>query len=266
MAADDRVRRERVFHEARAALTRVDVGDLVASFEGSTTPENRFILARLGDVRGRTLLDLGCGAGEHSIYFAQRGARCVAVDCAPSMVEAALRLAERHGVTIEGRVADASTLDFPDDSVDIIYAANFLHHVDPEPALREIHRVLKPGGVAAMWDPLRHNPLINVYRRMATLVRSQDEQPLDIEIVRFTEGLFSRVEWDTFWLATLWIFLRFYLIERVDPNAEPYWKKIITDEPRLRPTYERLERVDRWLKRWPPLRRFAWNVAVVAWK
>ena len=120
--------------------------------------------------------------------------------------------------------------------------------------------------MAATWDPLRHNPIINIYRRLATLVRSQDERPLDIGIVRFMEGLFSRVEWDVFWLATLWLFARFYLIERVHPNEEPYWKKIITDEPRLRPTYERLERVDRWLKRWPSLGRFAWNVAIVAWK
>jgi ubiquinone/menaquinone biosynthesis C-methylase UbiE len=266
MAADDRVARERVFHDARAALIHVDRVDIAASFERSTDPENRFILARLGDVRGRTLLDLGCGAGEHSIYFAQRGARCTAVDCSPGMVEAALRLAERHGVAIEGRVADATAMDFPDGSFDIVYAANVLHHVDPEPCLREIHRVLKPGGVAATWDPLRHNPFINVYRRMATVVRSPDERPLDIGIVSSIEGLFSRVEWDAFWLATLWIFLRFYLIERVDPNAEPYWKKVITDERRLRPTYERLERVDRWLKRWPPLKRFAWNLAVVAWK
>jgi hypothetical protein len=52
----------------------------------------------------------------------------------------------------------------------------------------------------------------------------------------------------------------------VHPNADPYWKKIITEERRLRPTYERLERVDRWLKRWPFVKRFAWNLAVVAWK
>jgi ubiquinone/menaquinone biosynthesis C-methylase UbiE len=266
MTADDRVRRERIFHEGRAAMMRVDLVDVAATFERSTAPENRFILARLGDVRGRTVLDLGCGAGENSIYFAQRGARCVAVDCAPGMVDAALRLAKRYGVTIEGRVADASKLDFPDASADVVYAANFLHHVDPEPALREIHRVLKPGGVAATWDPLRHNPVINIYRRMATLVRSEDERPLDIDIVRFAERLFSRVEWDTFWLTTLWLFVRFYAIERVHPNADPYWKKIIIEERRLRPTYERLERVDRWLKRVPFVKRFAWNLAVVAWK
>jgi ubiquinone/menaquinone biosynthesis C-methylase UbiE len=266
MGADDRLARERAFHDARAATIQLELVDVLASFEKSTAPENRFILARLGDVRGRTLLDLGCGAGENSVYFARRGARCVAADCSAGMVDAARRLAERHGVAIEGRVVNAMAIDFPDAAFDIVYAANLLHHVEPEQCLREIHRVLKPGGVACMWDPLRHNPVINVYRRMATAVRTADEQPLDIGIVRYIEQLFSRVEWDTFWLATLWILLRFYVIERVDPNAEPYWKKIIIEEPRLRATYERLESVDRWLKRMPFLRRFAWNLAVVAWK
>jgi ubiquinone/menaquinone biosynthesis C-methylase UbiE len=259
--------KERRFHDEWAATIDVD-GILVKDyFEVCTAPENRFILQHLGDVRGKKLLDLGCGAGENSVYFAKKGADCIASDYSPGMVEVALKLAANNGVKVTGATVNALDLDFPDNSFDIVYASNLLHHLpDPQACIREMYRVLKPGGKACFWDPLRHNPVINVYRRMATDVRTEDETPLHIDIVKFVQRTFSQTEYDTFWLATLWIFLRFYLIERVNPNQERYWKKIILEHHRLRPKYQRLERVDRWLKQMPFLRKYAWNLAVVATK
>lgn len=264
---DEILRREQAFHDRWAAAIDVDGIRVADYFEACTAPENRFILSHLGDVRGKSLLDLGCGAGENSIYFALKGARCVAADYSPGMVEVAQRLAERNGVTIEGRVVNAMAIDLPDNQFDIVYAANLLHHLpDPTAALHEMHRVLKPGGKVCFWEPLKHNPIINVYRRMATSVRTEDEMPLDIRFIDTVRSRFSQVEWDTFWLATLWIFLRFYLVERVNPNEERYWKKIILEHDRLEPLYTRLEGVDRRLKQVPLMRRFAWNLAVVATK
>ncbi|NJL01110.1 MAG: class I SAM-dependent methyltransferase [Spirulinaceae cyanobacterium SM2_1_0] len=258
---------ERRFHDRWAAAIDLDGLRVQDYFEACTAPENRFILHHLGDVSGQRLLDLGCGAGENSVYFAQRGANCVATDLSPGMVQVACQLAERHGISIEGHVANALALDFPDNSFDIVYAANLLHHIpDPRLALSEMHRVLVPGGKACFWEPLRHNPVINVYRRMATEVRTEDETPLDIRFVQFVRSRFTTTHYDTFWLATLWIFLHFYLIEHVHPNDERYWKKIIREHERLTPLYRRLERADRLLKRLPGLRRLAWNLAVVAIK
>lgn len=262
----DGLEREREHHDHWAAEIDVDRLDVRTSFEGSTAPENRFIMAELGPVQGKDVLDIGCGAGEGGVYFALHGARCTCIDYSPGMVETAGRLAARYGVAVEGKVMNAMVLDFPDNSFDIVYAANLLHHVDPLPMLREMHRVVRPGGKVCFWDPLRHNPVINVYRRMATKVRSADERPVDIRLVDTVRGLFSEVHYDTFWLATLWIFLRFYLVEHVDPNKERYWKKILDEEERLRPLYRKLERVDRGIKKVPFLRRYAWNLAVVATK
>ena len=261
------LQRERSFHDRWAESIDVDGIRVSDYFEACTSPENRFILAHLGDVNGKTLLDLGCGAGENSVYFSLKGARCTATDYSPGMVEKALKLAAANGVQIEGRTMNAMEIEFPAGMFDIVYAANLLHHLpDPTTALREIHRVLKPGGKACFWDPLRHNPVINVYRRIAKEVRTEDEMPLDIGITKFVKSLFSETVYDTFWLTTLWIFLRFYLIERVDPNKERYWKKIIAESSRLEPTYRRLERLDRLVKKAPFMKRFAWNIAVVATK
>ena len=264
---EDVLRKEQDFHDRWASTIDIDGIRVADYFEACTAPENRFILRQLGDVNGKYLLDLGCGAGENSVYFALLGARCVATDYSPGMVEVALRLAEMNGVQIEGRTINAMEIDFPDNTFDIVYASNLLHHIpDPEMTLKEMHRVLKPGGKACFWDPLRHNPVINVYRRMATEVRTEDETPLDINLVEYVRSLYSKTNYDTFWIATLWIFLQFYLIEKVNPNKERYWKKIILEQARLEKTYLRLEKLDRWLKKLPLMKRLSWNLAVVATK
>jgi len=265
-SSPEALEREIKHHDQWASEIDVEHLPVEAHFEASTSPENRFIMSRVGDLHGKRILDLGCGAGENSVYFAKKGADCVAADVSQGMVNTALKLAAFHHVRVQGKVVNAMAIDFPDASFDIVYAANLLHHVDPEATLREILRVLKPGGKACFWDPLKHNPVINVYRRMATDVRSRDEKPLSINIVKFVRNLFAKVEYDTFWLSTLWIFLRFYLIERVDPNKERYWKKIIFEEERLRPAYLRLEKIDKVLKRIPFMKQYAWNIAVVATK
>ena len=264
---NERLAKERKFHDDWASTIDVDGIRVADYFEACTAPENRFILKQMGDITDKYLLDLGCGAGENSVYFAKKGARCVASDYSPGMVEVAVKLAETNGVKIEGKVMDAMALEFPDNTFDVVYASNLLHHLpNPKLAIREMHRVLKPGGKACFWDPLRHNPIINVYRRIATKVRTEDEMPLDINLVNFVESLYSQTNYDTFWLASLWIFLQFYLIEKVDPNQERYWKKIIIEQERLKPLYLRLEKLDFLLKKLPLMKRFAWNLAVVAIK
>jgi ubiquinone/menaquinone biosynthesis C-methylase UbiE len=264
---DETLRKEQEFHDLWAAAIDVDGIRVIDYFEACTAPENRFILKQLGDVRGKYLLDLGCGAGENSVYFALQGATCVAADYSPGMVDIALKLATQNGVKVEGKVINAMAIDFPDNTFDVVYASNLLHHIpDPRIAIKEMRRVLKPGGKACFWDPLQHNPVINVYRRIATQVRTEDETPLDIGIVDYVQSQFSQTRYDTFWIATLWIFLQFYLIEKVHPNEERYWKKIITEHDRLEPTYRRLEKLDRVLKNLPLMKRMAWNLAVVATK
>jgi ubiquinone/menaquinone biosynthesis C-methylase UbiE len=263
---EELLEKEREFHDQWANeidLSKINVSDY---FETSTSPENRFIVEHMGDLNGKYLLDIGCGAGENSVYFALKGARCIATDYSPGMLVVAEKLAAMNNVKIETNVVDAMNIPYPDNTFDIVYIANTLHHVDTLKCIDEIFRVLKPGGKMCSWDPLRHNPVINVYRRMATDVRTEDEYPLHINIVKHISKKFSDVKHDTFWFSTLWIFLRFYLIERVHPNKERYWKKIIYEEKRLRKLYLRLERFDKLIKKIPFMKRFAWNIAIVATK
>jgi ubiquinone/menaquinone biosynthesis C-methylase UbiE len=216
---------EEQFHDAWAASldpSRVLVDE---SWDAVTCPEHQWIRRqlqeKLGDLRGKRVLDLGCGAGEAAVWFAKQGADVVASDLSGEFLALVRRVAALHGVRVETHQADADRLALPDEPFDVVYAGNLLHHVDTARTLEQIYRALKPGGVAVTWDPLKHNPVINVYRRMASGVRTPDEHPLHIRDVRlFGRQGFTGVRHRCFWLATLWIFLRFYLIERVHPSKE----------------------------------------------
>jgi SAM-dependent methyltransferase len=259
--------READFHDHWADSE--DPADVLVdeSFEACTAPENRHIVRWLGDVRGLSLLDLGCGCGEAAVYFAKRGAVVTATDLSPGMIELTCRVAARHKVSLNHRVCGSEKLPFADGSFDVVYGANVLHHSDLRAALAEVRRVLKPGGRACFWDPRAGNPAIDVYRRMASKVRTPDEHPLtpqDLAVVRST---FRHVETRSYWLLTLLLFVKFYLVNRVHPNAERYWKKIIREADRHRWLYRPLAFMDRILLTVvPPLQRLCWNVVVCARK
>ncbi|MGV9678591.1 class I SAM-dependent methyltransferase [Nocardia sp. NPDC003482] len=94
-------------------------------------------------------LELGCGTGFFLLNLMQSGVakRGSVTDLSPGMVKVALRNAEHLGLEVDGRVADAETIPYDDDTFDLVVGHAVLHHIpDVELALKECLRVLKPGG------------------------------------------------------------------------------------------------------------------------
>ncbi|MEE8526181.1 MAG: class I SAM-dependent methyltransferase [Thermoanaerobaculia bacterium] len=260
---DDRRDQEAAFHDAWARSERVEEVPVRAAFEAPTALENRFIVARMGDLAGRRLLDVGCGLGESAVYFALRGAEVTATDLAPEMVDFTRRLARHHGVEVTAEVSPAEELAGPAESFDLVYAANVLHHVgSKESFFRQLHRVLVPGGRFFTWDPLTYNPVIWIYRRLATAVRTEDEHPLSFRDARLAGRFFTGVGHREFQIATLAIFLKYFLVDRVHPNQDRYWKRILHETPASLRWWFPLERLDRILTRLPLVRRLGWNMVL----
>ncbi len=94
-------------------------------------------------------LELGCGTGFFLLNLMQAGvAKTGSVtDLSPGMVKVATRNAQHLGLDVDGRVADAETIPYEDDTFDLVVGHAVLHHIpDVELALKECLRVLKPGG------------------------------------------------------------------------------------------------------------------------
>lgn len=255
---------EEVFHDEWAASTDVTQIDVRQMNEACTAPEMRFLTRALGDLKGRTLLDVGCGLGEASVYFALRGADVTASDISPGMCDAARRLAEHNGVKIRTHVSASEDLGFPPDTkFDVIYTGNTLHHVDIAATMPLLLKHLKPDGVFVSWDPVAYNPAINYYRRNAMEVRTEDEHPLRLADIRAVRSHFkeSRIAW--FWLSTLLIFIIMKFVQRRDPNKERYWKKVVEEADQWAWLYWPLEELDRLLLHIPFLRPLCWNVVIV---
>ena len=142
--------------------------------------------------RKPTIVDLGCGTGELVVAISERlrDARIVGLDSSPSM----LLWANRHS-TADGRLrfltGDAAAIPFSDESVDMVVSTLSLHHwAEPSDVFAEIVRVLKPGGVALIYDP---KLVTSTESEMAEIALNAGLEPSEIGREAVRGGLLSRL-------------------------------------------------------------------------
>jgi ubiquinone/menaquinone biosynthesis C-methylase UbiE len=99
--------------------------------------------------RGKHVLEVGVGLGTDFVGFARAGAVATGVDLTEAAIDLVRRRLELEGLNAELQVADAESLPFAEASFDLVYSWGVLHHTpDTERAVREVRRVLRPGGEA----------------------------------------------------------------------------------------------------------------------
>jgi ubiquinone/menaquinone biosynthesis C-methylase UbiE len=124
-------------------------------FFSETVREKAFEAA--GAVAGKIAADIGAGSGFVTEGLLRRGLRVIAVDRSDAMLEEMRRKFGECGA-VEYRIGEAESLPLEDSSMDYVFANMFLHHVDlPPAAIREMARILKPGGRLVITDLDRHD-------------------------------------------------------------------------------------------------------------
>ena len=103
------------------------------------------------------VLEIGCGTGNLTLLAKRLNplTEVLGIDPDPKALSRAQKKAQRAGLLIEFRQAFSEQLPFPDASFDRVLSAFMLHHIQPDlksPALREVYRVLKPGGSLQLAD------------------------------------------------------------------------------------------------------------------
>lgn len=138
---------------------------------------------------GERVLDVGCGTGTLAIAVArfEPTAQVLGIDPAPTMIQRAIDKATSVGVDVDFNVGIVEEIDLEDASIDVVLSSLMLHHLPApvlESGLREIVRVLKPGGRFVAVDFFGRAPLLH---RLASRLRHNHTHPKEPETKLVTQ-------------------------------------------------------------------------------
>jgi len=211
MSASARLANEKRFHDQQAdsrAITFAREPDRLRFEDLTYLNHETWIcpaIQKLGDLRGLSVLDYGCGHGMAAVVFARMGSRVTAFDLSSGYIREAGSRAQANAAIVNLAQADAEHLPFANESFDRIWGNAILHHLDIGQAGLELSRVLRPGGIAVFCEPWGANRLLNWaranWRRQADR-RTPDERPLGLVDIDILRDIFGNVNIEGFQLLT----------------------------------------------------------------
>jgi SAM-dependent methyltransferase len=164
-------------------------------------------LVGVTSLKGKKVLEIGCGTGELSVFMALHGAKVSGIDLSEVGIAKAKALAAINGVErqCDFSVQDASQMTFADNSYDFVIYNAVLHHALKYPNVREeTWRVLKAGGICAFAEGIRSNPIYRAARSVKRAMRpEQIKGDIDIgipDLELFLSGYENKII-ETFCLA-----------------------------------------------------------------
>lgn len=242
---EERLRREAEFQDKKVTVKEEKVQQFYSKiYAGQLDAVYRTAFEEMGDLSGKTVLEMGSGEGYYALQFARRGAKVTAVDISPESIRILQAAADRESLdNITAVVANAEALEFPDDTFDLVYGSAILHHLDLAVVTPEICRVLKKGGKGVFVEPLGHNPLINLYRILTPSLRTPDEHPIVMKDFKIFRQYADKVSFRSFYLTTVFAM---------------FWRFILPSERLFKSSFLLFEKTDRLLfSVIPLLKRFA---------
>ncbi|MFC1668291.1 class I SAM-dependent methyltransferase [Chlamydiota bacterium] len=138
------------------------------------TPSEKPIYGRafsffvLGDVKRKTVLDLGCGSGENTVFLYLKGAKVFAIDYSFEGIVMTQQRLEANNITDNYYLSqmNAEELAFKDNSFDIVLGNAILHHLDIKIARDELFRILKKGGKIILREPYVDSRILRCIRKL----------------------------------------------------------------------------------------------------
>jgi ubiquinone/menaquinone biosynthesis C-methylase UbiE len=171
-----RQQREVAYHRDHAAS--LNQKDRVLDFAVVTARGRRWwnaywdvwTLIRGMELSGARVLVIGCGAGQDAFYFASLGAQVSAFDLSAEMLQIGIELAEASGLPVTFSLMPSERMTYPDNSFDVVFARDILHHVDIPATMRQVARVSKNGALFIA-DEIYSHSLTELVRRSRLVER-----------------------------------------------------------------------------------------------
>jgi ubiquinone/menaquinone biosynthesis C-methylase UbiE len=241
MDATARVLREREFHNQRFADDRARENRVRRFYDAIAYGFDLFRALVTQEAQGRCVLEYGCGTESLAFELSPHARSVIGIDISDVAIERAQQMAREQRLTnVQFKLDNAEAVSLPDASVDVVVGSGIVHHLDIARSMRELRRLVRPGGVAIFAEPMGHNPVVNWYRRRTPELRTPDEHPLLLRDLAAMEQSFkhSRVTYFGLIAPILGLFSR-------HPNPR---------SPITRAVWV----LDRLLCRFAPLRHYAW--------
>jgi len=208
-----------------------------------------FMMKRIGSVKGKKMLDYGCGSGWLGVYLAKLGAQVEGFDISGKLVNLAALRAEANGVSHACRFRKmvAENLEYPDKYFDLVVGISILHHVELGRAIYHLQRVMKNGALAIFIEPLGENTILNLAREKVFNVHyglvkdKRTERPLTYHDIHAIGRNFSEYQWKEFQLLSM---IRRFIGDRLTETM-------------------RIDKLDDWLlRKFPSLKEFCRMVVI----
>ena len=169
---------------------KTGVGDMVESYRDLGFIKHKDYILNLLDInKGDKVLDVGCAHGAMMVYCGLLGAEIYGIDISPELVKTANQYLDKFKIKGEAISSDAKNIDFPENSFDKAVSADFFEHLSKEEniaVLKEIRRVLKPGGVLIIKTPnIAYLRLAKLYKQIKRILSFKN--PFDV-IIPHTVG------------------------------------------------------------------------------
>jgi ubiquinone/menaquinone biosynthesis C-methylase UbiE len=234
-----RQQREIDYHKGHAALQRVTPMKFDVLYSEKRRWWNAYwdvwtYLKALG-LKGKRVLVVGCGAGDDAILFGELGAKVSAFDLSPDMIAIARARAALSNVEVDFAVMPSENLAYPDNTFDLVFACDILHHVDIPRTMDQLRRVSKNGALFVANEIYSHSvtehirragfvekrvyPLVSkiIYRGQKPYITADERKmtEADIALVKRGLGAISRERYFNF-LVTRIISNKSAMISRMD--------------------------------------------------
>lgn len=165
------------------------------------------LASKVSIVKGRKLLDIGCGSGFLSVILADIGFEVYGIDLSSRMIDEAKLFADSKGVSINFEIMDAEKLKFENESFDYVVSRNVMWNLpEPEKAYKEWLRVLKKGGSLITYDAeYSKNYIVERNQKHAAHVNCTEVQLDAISKIYNSLDIsrFNRPKWDIDIIAKL---------------------------------------------------------------
>jgi len=214
-----------------------------------------YLISALSNIKGRRVLELGCGSGWLTYELSKRDGIVYAIDISDECLKETEQYLTNNNVSLKNinlSNQSASMLEYNNNYFDFVVCNALLHHTEIDKTIAEMHRVLNPGGQIIILEPLGHNLLLNIYRYLTPNYRSVNEKALKMKDVELIKRNFKNVKLRGFYLLSLLAF---------------FFNKIFKSDNLFLYFYRLLNKIDDViLARFPFLCKYCWYILIIGEK